>query len=144
MTGGKLPLLVGTVIASIAFLFLALVHEPWEIYVGSTLMGTGTGLAFAAIANLIVEAVPPEQTGVASGMNTIVRTIAGAIGAEIGATLLAANMLTSGYPDEHGYTLTFLVASAGGALAAVATMAVPGRRRAAPRPATPFPRSAPG
>jgi hypothetical protein len=36
------------------------------------------GLAFAALGNLIVEAVPPERTGIASGMNTVMRTLGGA------------------------------------------------------------------
>ena len=38
----------------------------WEIYVGSALLGAGIGLAFASLANLIVEAVRPDQTGVAT------------------------------------------------------------------------------
>ena len=72
----------------------------------SALLGIGVGFAFAALANLIVEAVRPDQTGVASGMNTIVRTIGGAIGAEVAASILAANTLASGYPDQarlHGH-----------------------------------------
>ena len=31
----------------------------WEFYVGAALLGIGIGLAFASLANLIVEAVPP-------------------------------------------------------------------------------------
>ena len=81
--------------------------SPWEIYVASALLGIGIGFAFAALANLIVEAVRPDQTGVASGMNTIVRTIGGAIGAEVAASILAANVVaSSGYPDPprlHGH-----------------------------------------
>jgi hypothetical protein len=52
-----------------------------------------------------VEAVPPGQTGVASGMNTIVRTIGGAIGAGIVASVLGAHLLASGEPTKHGYTI---------------------------------------
>ena len=43
--------------------------------------GLGIGLAFASLANLIVQAVPQEQTGVATGMNTVMRTLGGALGA---------------------------------------------------------------
>ena len=35
------------------------------------------------MSNIIVTAVPPEQTGVANGMNTNFRTIGGAIGAAV-------------------------------------------------------------
>ena len=40
-------------------------------------MGVGFGLVFAAMSNLIVAAVSPAQTGVASGMNANIRTIGG-------------------------------------------------------------------
>ena len=35
-------------------------------------MSGGIGLAFAAMPNLIIEAVPPEQTGEATGFNALV------------------------------------------------------------------------
>jgi predicted MFS family arabinose efflux permease len=81
------------------------------------------------MANLIVEAVPPEQTGVATGMNTIVRTIGGAIGAEIAASVLGAHLLTSGEPTKHGYTITFTVCAAVLLAGVLASLAVPGRTR---------------
>ena len=37
------------------------------------------------MANLIVDAVRPEQTGVATGMNTVMRSLGGSVGAQIGA-----------------------------------------------------------
>ena len=86
------------------------------------------------MANLIVQAVRPDQTGVASGMNAIVRTIGGAIGAEVAASILAANTLASGYPDAHGYTVVFTVCGAVLAVGVVASLLVPGRGRVAVRP----------
>ena len=76
--GSKLPLQLGTAIAAAAFVFLALVHgEPWSIYVGTALLGLGVGFSFASMANLIVEAVDQRHTGVATGINTIMRLIGG-------------------------------------------------------------------
>ena len=43
------------------------------------LLGSGIGLAFAAMANLIIENVGPGETGVATGMNTVTRTVGGAL-----------------------------------------------------------------
>ena len=54
--------------------------ERWEIYLAAALLGSGIGLAFAAMANLIIENVGPEQTGVATGMNTVTRTVGGGFG----------------------------------------------------------------
>ena len=69
--GSRVPLVLGTLATGPAFVLLAVAHaHPWEIYVGPRLLGLGIGLAFASLANLIVEAVRPDQTGVATGMNT--------------------------------------------------------------------------
>ncbi len=57
----------------------------------STLLGIGIGLAFAALGNLIVQAVPPHQTGAASGMNTVLRTLGGALGGQIAATFVVGS-----------------------------------------------------
>jgi EmrB/QacA subfamily drug resistance transporter len=129
IVGSKVPLVLGSVVTTLAFVVLALASERWEIYVASTLLGIGVGFAFASMANLIVEAVPPGQTGVATGMNTIVRTIGGALGAEVAASILAANLLASGYPAKSGYTVTFTICAVVVGAGIVASLAVPGRRR---------------
>ena len=77
-----------------SFTFLAAAHaERWEIYVGTTLMGVGIGLAFAAMANLIVEAVDRTKTSVATAMNTIMRTIGGSLGGQITASVVAGHVI---------------------------------------------------
>jgi EmrB/QacA subfamily drug resistance transporter len=138
--GPKVPLVSGCAITTLSFFVLATSSASWQIYLASALMGIGVGFAFAASANLIVQAVRPDQTGVASGMNTIVRTIGGAIGAEVAATILAASTLASGWPDKHGYTVTFLICGAAMGIGVLAALAVPGRASAhpstAPSPAT--------
>jgi hypothetical protein len=62
-------------------------------------------------------------------MNTIVRTIGGAIGAVIAATILAGNVLPGGRPDRHGYTITFVICGVVMVVGVLASLAVPGRRR---------------
>src|SRR5262249_30026814 len=107
--GSKVPLVLGSVLTTAAFVVLATASARWEVYLAATLVGAGVGFAFASMANLIVEAVPAEQTGVATGMNTIVRTIGGAIGAVIAASILSSHLLASGEPSKEGYTITFWV-----------------------------------
>ena len=70
----------------------------------------------------------PDQTGVASGMNTIVRTIGGAIGAEVAASILASDIV-GGAPAKHGYTITFVLCAAVVGVGVLASLAVPGRAR---------------
>ena len=60
--GSKPPLLAGGVPALVSFLMLAFARgSRWEIYVAAALLGSGIGLAFAAMANLIIENVGPSR-----------------------------------------------------------------------------------
>jgi EmrB/QacA subfamily drug resistance transporter len=109
--GSRAALLAGTVFATASFTMLALAHDhPYELLIAAALLGVGIGLAFAALGNLIVQAVPPEQTGVASGMNNVMRTLGGALGGQLSATFIAAHML-NGEPTVTGFTETFLMAT---------------------------------
>ncbi len=113
--GSKVPLALGTLVSTVAFVQLAVAHtQSWQIYLGMMLMGIGIGLAFSAMANLIVEAVPPEQTGVATGMHTITRTIGNAFGSQASAAIIAGSIAATGLPQESGFTIAFAVF--GGAL----------------------------
>ena len=80
-------------------MLLAVGHaHPYDLLIAASLLGIGIGLAFAALGNLIVQAVPANQTGVASGMNTVMRTLGGALGGQLSATFIAANMPTGSRP----------------------------------------------
>ncbi len=133
--GSKPPLLAGCASAAVSFTLLTVAHgSHWEIYLASGFLGIGIGLAFAAMANLIVEAVRPEQTGVATGMNTVTRTVGGAFGAQLAATILA-DSLAGAYPTESGFTLAFAMC----AVALICALAVGTRipstaKRPAPAP----------
>lgn len=134
--GARAPLIVGSLATCLSFLMLAVAHdEKWEIYVASALLGIGIGLAFASLANLIVEAVRPEQTGVATGMNTVMRSLGGSVGAQIGASIIAGTVVAGGLPTEQGFTRAFVVAAIACGLAALASTLVPRRSSQAPIPA---------
>jgi EmrB/QacA subfamily drug resistance transporter len=103
-------------------------HEA-EIYVAAGLLGIGIGLSFSAMANLIVQNVRQEQTGVATGMNAVTRTLGGAFGGQLAATLLASNLGAAGIPTSSGFTLSFLMCLI--ALAAALGFAIVVPRRSA-------------
>ena len=127
----RLPLVLGAALAGLAFVGYAAAHgSAWEVAAGGALMGAGIGFSFAAMANLVVEAVPAHEVGVATGINTIMRSLGGALGAQLVATLLAGETLAgSTMPSEAAYTDAFIVAAAAAGLATLATLAVPRRRR---------------
>jgi len=109
--GSRAALLAGILFATASFAMLAVAHaHPYELLIAASLLGIGIGLAFAALGNLIVQAVPAEQTGVASGMNTVMRTLGGALGGQLSATFIASNMAND-LPTVTGFTETFLMAT---------------------------------
>ncbi len=126
--GSKSAVVVGSAVSCAAYVVLAAAHSSsWEIYLVSALLGVGLGLAFSAMSNLIVQAVPPSQTGVASGMNANIRTIGGAVGAAIMASVVTATLLRDGYPAESGYTEGFVFLAVVTLAATVAAVCIPGR-----------------
>jgi len=126
--GSRVPLGLGALVSCISFALLAVAHGArWEIYLAMLVMGVGIGLAFASMVNLIVEAVPADQTGIATGMNTIVRTIGGAIGSQVAAVIVTATVASSGLPTEHGFTIAFAALAVALGIGFLAALLVPGR-----------------
>ncbi len=124
--GSKAVLVVGAGLTSLATLGLVLFHDQvWQVLAETTVLGLAFGLAFAAMSNLIVDAVPQSQTGVASGMNANIRTVGGALGSAVLASVITANARPDGLPLESGYShgFTLLVVTSG--LAALVAVLVP-------------------
>ena len=127
--GSKPPLLAGAGLAMTSFLLLTFARDArWEMYVAGALLGSGIGLAFAAMANLIIENVGPTQTGVATGMNTVTRTVGGGFGGAVTASILAGTVGASGYPTGHAYSTAFLLCAAALAVGVVVGFGIPQRR----------------
>ncbi len=131
----KLPLALGGALTGLGLVSLGVAHgTEVAVLLGSLVLSIGIGFAFAAMPNLIVAAVPREQTGEATGFNQLVRSVGSSLGSQVSAAILAGSAIASG-PTESGYTTAFLV-SAGVALAAgVSAVFIPrvgAQREAAP------------
>jgi EmrB/QacA subfamily drug resistance transporter len=126
--GSKPILVAGSIFAASSYGLLVVAHSrPWNIYVASGLLGIGIALGYASMANLIIEAVPVDQTGVATGMNTNIRNIGAALGAGIATSIIVSTLMKSGFPKEHGYTVSFAVSGASLVIAALAALRIPNR-----------------
>jgi EmrB/QacA subfamily drug resistance transporter len=129
--GSKAVLIFGSLCSAASYGVLVVDHsQPWTIYLASGLLGVGLAPAFASLANLIIEAVPPDQTGVATGMNTNMRSVGAALGAGIATSLVISEVLPDGYPKENGYVLAFAVSGIGMLIAAAAACLIPTRTAA--------------
>ena len=119
---GARPVLVVAAMAGIAgFVFIALVHSaPWQIIVASILANAYISLGYGALPALVVSEVSAGETGVATGMNAIARTIGSAIAAAVVAVLLGRLAAGTSVPMESSFIAIFL----GGAITAALAMAL--------------------
>ncbi|HUR08311.1 MAG TPA: MFS transporter, partial [Nonomuraea sp.] len=127
--GWKLPLVLACLIGLMGFVIYAVAHDTeWTMYIGSGVLGVGVGFAFAALANLVISAVDRRQTGEATGINTIMRTIGGSLGAQIATTVVASKVIAGTHvPAESGCTTAFIMSAVALGVATLAALAGPGR-----------------
>ncbi len=133
--GAKTVLVAGAVLDVIPFVLLVVARtELWQILIAVGIMGAGFGLMYTAMSTLIVQGVPVDQTGVASGMNANIRTIGGAIGAAAMTSVITSTAHGGSFPTDAGYTHGFLLLAFASVGAAGAALLVPGKLRT-PSPA---------
>jgi EmrB/QacA subfamily drug resistance transporter len=129
--GSKAALVAGSAVTAASFGVLSTQHtHVFDLLVSSTLLGIGIGLAFSALGNIVVQAVEEHQTGVASGMNTVMRTVGGALGGQLVATFLADHV-REGFPTVHGFEDGFVLSTCFLVVCTLAAFLVPGRRSTA-------------
>lgn len=116
---GARPVLIVAALAGIAgFLFIAFAHSsPWQVITASILANAYISLGYGALPALVVGDSEAGETGVATGMNAIARTIGSSTAAALVAVLLGRTT-AAGTPMESSFTLIFL----GGAATAVLAM----------------------
>lgn len=77
--GARGPLVIGPAIAGLGFAFLAWVSTDgryWTLLVPMIVMGLGMAITVAPLTTTVVNAVPARQTGLASGINNAVASVA--------------------------------------------------------------------
>lgn len=118
---GARPVLVVAALAGIAgFLFIALVHSyTWQIIVASILANAYISLGYGALPALVVSEVDAGETGVATSMNAIARTIGSSIAAAVVAMLLSRSAPGTGVPMESSFLGIFLGGAVTSSLALV-------------------------
>src|SRR4051794_17502500 len=136
--GGRLPLALGALIAAFGLLAMGLDHGTEGAMVAwNVVLSVGIGLAFAAMPNLIFDAVPQSETGEATGFNTLVRSVGASLGSQIAAAILTGSALVGTLlPADSGYTTAFAVSAVVAMVAAVVAIMIPRVRDEVPVRAT--------
>jgi MFS family permease len=119
--GAANSLAIGSVFAGLSYLWLALSHSHVYDMLGfSAVQGIGFGIAYAALGTLAVQHVPMDQSGIASGVNSLVRTAGGSVSGAVTAAVLTGQTIPGlpGVPTLHAYVLCFVVVAIGAWFAA--------------------------
>ena len=129
--GHALALRIGLGASSVALMLLAFAHEDrWPALAWMGLLGVGIAFALAASGSLVLEHSAASETGVASGVNLIMRTIGAAVGAQVAAAVISAHTSAGALvPAESGFTIAFALAAGAAALALVPAAGLGRRRR---------------
>jgi EmrB/QacA subfamily drug resistance transporter len=93
--GARPILAAGLAMQAIGLAWIAAVSSPTMAYPtlvpAFVITGTGMGLFFAPIANVVLSAVPNEEEGKASGANNTLRELGGVFGVAVLAAIFAGN-----------------------------------------------------
>ncbi|WP_217912936.1 MFS transporter [Miltoncostaea marina] len=130
--GFRVALAIGLLVTGLGAAMLAGWHEePWQLMTGYAVGAVGVAIAFGAMPKLIADAVEPTETGIATGMNTVVRTVGSAIGAQAAVTLIASDTIAgTDIPAEGGFSTSLWLGAAAALVAALLALAIAPRRRA--------------
>ncbi|BCB90756.1 MFS transporter [Phytohabitans suffuscus] len=122
--GTAYTLAIGSLLVAASFVYLSISNgHVYDVLIYSGVMGAGIGIGYAALGTLAVQHVPMSQSGIASGINTLVRTVGGSISGAVTASLLTSHVIEGTQaPSLDGYTLSFVVVAVGGAVAAAVAL----------------------
>lgn len=118
--GARPVLLVAALAGITGFLFITFAHShTWQIIVAGILANAYISLGYGALPALVVSEVHAGETGVATSMNAIARTIGSSIAAAVVALLLSRSAPGTGVPMESSFFAIFLGGAVTSALALV-------------------------
>ncbi|MGD9622612.1 MAG: MFS transporter [Mycolicibacterium sp.] len=117
--GARAVLMVAAFAGMAGYLFVALAHSsPWQVIIAGILTNVYISLAYGALPTLVIGEVAAGETGIATSMNAIFRTIGSATAAALVALLLTRTN-AAGTPMESSFVAIFIGGAATAGLAMV-------------------------
>ncbi|MFJ6698097.1 MFS transporter [Streptomyces sp. NPDC091272] len=130
--GPKVTLILGMLIIAIGYgAGLGLMSAAWQTVVISVVIGAGIGLAYSSLPALIIGAVDPSETGAATGLNTLMRSIGTSVSSAVIGMVLANTAQHAGgvaIPTMHGFRVSFLIATGAVVVGLALALCLPKRR----------------
>jgi len=101
--GAKLPLFMGAITLAASFCYFYAFHATQlQLLLGVMISFIGMGFMMVAMINIIIQSVAQAETGIATAMNTIFRTVGGVIGPTIVGVYLTQYTTLIPKPTPHG------------------------------------------
>ena len=134
--GGRPLLVTGLALQAAGIAWIAVVTSPTvafsSLVLPFILAGVGMSLFFVPVATVVMNSVPLDRQGVASGTNNAIREIGGVFGVAVLATIFShSGGYASGQQFVAGLQPALWVAAAVVAVGALVAVALPGRRSVA-------------
>ncbi|NED79297.1 MFS transporter [Streptomyces sp. SID11233] len=135
--GPKVSLMLGMAVIAIGYgAGLGLMSAAWQTVVIAVVLGAGIGLAYSSLPALIIGAVDASETGAATGLNTLMRSIGTSVSSAVIGMVLAHTSTQMGsvaVPSMQGFRTSFMIAT-GAVLAGLVLAAFLPSQRAAAAP----------
>ncbi|GAA4245168.1 MFS transporter [Dactylosporangium darangshiense] len=125
----RTALVIGSLIIAAGFATrIVLTDSLWQVVLGATIAGSGTGIAYAAMPGLIIHAAPRSELAAANGLNALFRSVGSSLASAIGGAILASQtILLAGHalPSLAGYRTLFAICAGAAVLAALLALFIP-------------------
>jgi MFS family permease len=127
--GPKIALALGALVVGLGFIErIVFTGQLWQVLLGTTLAGAGTGIAYASMPNLIMLAAPRSELAAANSLNSLARLVGLSLSAALGGTILSASTITLGgltLPSLTAYRILFAVCAGAALLGAAIALVIP-------------------
>jgi MFS family permease len=137
LRGAPQTLALGAVVVALGWVLrIVLTGSLGEVIVGTTVIGIGTGIGYAAMPALINANTPPHEIAAANGLNTLFRSIGSTLATAIGTSILAGSLVyhvvdgqvVGAASSLTAYRWLFAICAVAAGLAALLVLTVPHRQ----------------
>ncbi|MFT4010944.1 MAG: MFS transporter [Nocardioidaceae bacterium] len=127
--GAPQTLTIGAAIVGVGWVArIAFSGSLLQVVIGTTVIGAGTGIGYAALPTLINAHTPPTEIASANGLNSLFRSVGSSLASAIGGSILAANTVILGefaVPSLGAYHQLFGMCAVAAFAAALLVLLVP-------------------
>lgn len=128
--GSHATVRLGMIVLALGVISLVFLHtQKWHIVFAVSLSGVGIYLALTALIGLITASAEEKDVGFVAGLPLTARSIGGALGAQIGTSVLASKSDGAGTALELGYTISFAIAAVVTLAGLVLSLILPAARK---------------